>query len=217
VSTFATETDRPLVIIVDDDEPLCQSIEQLLQSVNIDAICFPSTRELLEADLPARPGCIILDVRMPGLSGLDFQRHLLSTGTTKPIIFLTAYSDVPMSVQAMKAGAIDFLTKPCRDQDLLAAVAAGIERDMAQQASAEIVRRHADRYATLTHRERQVLREVVNGRLSKQIAFDLGITEATVKLHRGNVMSKMQVLSVGELVRAWDVLAARTRETVEDF
>src|SRR5262249_23084010 len=151
-------------------------------SVGIDSACFASTRELLDTDLPDRPGCLILDVRMPGSSGLDLQNHLAVSGDAKPIIFLTGHGDIPMTVRAMKAGAVDFLTKPVRDQTLLDAVSAGIARDIDQRASARVVKQHAGRLATLTRRERQVLREVAHGRLNKQIAFDLGISEITVKL-----------------------------------
>jgi len=206
------ESERPLVMIVDDDAAVRSSLEELMLSVGIDAAGFGSTRELLEADLPQRPGCLVLDVRMPGLSGLDLQQHLAANGNAKPIVFLTGHGDIPMSVQAMKAGAIDFLTKPFRDQSLLDAVALGIERDLAQRADARIVGELTDRYASLTPRERQVLREVARGRLNKQIAFDLGISEVTVKLHRSGVMKKMQATTVGELIRAWDLLPAEQRD-----
>jgi FixJ family two-component response regulator len=166
----------------------------------------------MESALYERPGCLVLDVRLPGLSGLDFQRKLVSSGKTKPIVFLTGHADVPMSVEAMKAGAVDFLTKPVRDQSLLDAVRTGIERDAAQRAAAKLAQEHMERFETLTGRERQVLREVANGRLNKQIAFDLGISEVTVKLHRSNVMRKMNAGSVGNLIRAWEMLPASLRE-----
>jgi FixJ family two-component response regulator len=200
------EQDRPLVVIVDDDAAVRTSIEELMLSVGIDAAAFGSTRELLEAKLPERPGCMVLDVRMPGSSGLDLQQHLAAAGNAKPIIFLTGHGDIPMSVQAMKAGAIDFLTKPVRDQSLLDAVTLGIDRDLAQRAAARLTNLQADRYDTLSPRERQVLRQVAQGRLNKQIAFDLGISEVTVKLHRSSVMRKMAANTVGELIRAWDLL-----------
>lgn len=204
--------DRPLVLIVDDDAAVRAAIEELMLSVGIDAAGFGSTHELLEADLPDRPGCLILDVRMPGSSGLDLQQHLAASGNAKPIVFLTGHGDIPMTVQAMKAGAIDFLTKPVRDQSLLDAVTAGIERDIAQRADARLIKQQADRHATLTTRERQVLRQVAKGRLNKQIAYDLGISEVTVKLHRSSVMRKMAVATVGELIRAWDMLPEALRE-----
>jgi FixJ family two-component response regulator len=200
------DQDRPLVVIVDDDAAVRTSIEELMLSVGIDAAGFGSTRELLEAKLPERPGCLVLDVRMPGSSGLDLQQHLAAAGNAKPIIFLTGHGDIPMSVQAMKAGAIDFLTKPVRDQSLLDAVTLGIERDLAQRADAQVTKLQADRYGTLSPRERQVLRQVAQGRLNKQIAFDLGISEVTVKLHRSSVMRKMVANTVGELIRGWDLL-----------
>lgn len=208
-----TDEGPPLVVIVDDDEAVRTSLEELMLSVGIEATGFGSTRELLEADLPERPGCLVLDVRMPGSSGLDLQQHLATTGNPKPIVFLTGHGDIPMTVQAMKAGAIDFLTKPFRDQSLLDAVAAGIERDMAQRADARLVKEYADRHAMLTPRERQVLNLVAQGRLNKQVAFDLGITEVTVKLHRSSVMKKMAASTIGELIRIWNMLPASLRES----
>lgn len=206
------DLERPVVLIVDDDEAVRSALRELLFSVGLDATCFASTRELLDAELPPRPGCLILDVRMPGLSGLDLQQQLASSGNTKPIIFLTGHGDIPMTVKAMKAGAVDFLTKPVRDQALLDAVTAGIERDIVQRAEYQMVRLHLERLATLTPRERQVFREVAYGRVNKQIAFDLGISEITVKLHRGNVMRKMQAASVGQLIRTWEALPAGLRD-----
>jgi len=213
MTMLRVEDDRPLVVIVDDDSMVRSSLEELMLSVGIDATCFGSTREFLDAALPERPGCLVLDVRMPGSSGLDLQQHLAALGNTKPIIFLTGHGDIPMTVQAMKAGAVDFLTKPFRDQTLLDAVIAGVEQDRAQRADARIAKRLADRYATLTARERQVLQRIVLGRLNKQIAFELGVSEVTVKLHRSRVMKKMEAKSVFELIRAWDLLPAKLRET----
>jgi FixJ family two-component response regulator len=203
--------DRPLVLIVDDDEEIRSALRELLLSVGIDACCFGSTQELLRADLPERPGCLILDVRMPGASGLDLQQRLALNGNTRPIIFLTGHGDIAMTVQAMKAGAVDFLTKPVRDQTLLDAVAAAIEKDVSQRAAARRITQHAARFATLTPREREVLGEVARGRLNKQIAFDLGISEITVKLHRGNATRKLQATSVGDLIRIWEALPAELR------
>ena len=207
-----TDAERALVLIVDDDERVRLAIQELVQSVGLDAACFASTQELLKSEAYERPGCLVLDVRLPGLSGLDFQQYLNSSGKTKPIVFLSGHADVPMTVQAMKAGAVDFLTKPVRDQSLLDAVKAGIERDVVQRAAASVVQQHLERFGTLTARERQVLREVANGRLNKQIAFDLGISEVTVKLHRSNVMRKMNAGSVGDLIRAWEMLPTSIRE-----
>jgi FixJ family two-component response regulator len=202
-----------LVVVVDDDAAVRTSIEELLESVGIDATGFGSTREMLDADLLERPGCLVLDVRMPGSSGLDLQQHLAANGNAKPIVFLTGHGDIPMTVQAMKAGAVDFLTKPVRDQSLLDAIALGIERDIAQRADAQVVTTHVDRHTTLTARERQVMRLVASGRLNKQIAYELGITEVTVKLHRSSLMKKMHAQSVGELIRAWDLLPEHLRES----
>jgi FixJ family two-component response regulator len=206
------EAERPLVVIVDDDLEVRTALAELLLSVGVDAEPFASSRDWLESGLTDRPGCLILDVRMPGSSGLDLQHHLARSGHTKPIVFLTGHGDIPMTVQAMKAGAVDFLTKPVRDQTLLDAVTVAIDRDAAQRTEAAAVRRHLDLLATLTPRERQVLREVARGRLNKQIAFDLGISQITVKLHRSNVMRKMQAGSLGALIRAWEMLPADVRE-----
>ena len=212
ISKRGTDAGGALVLIVDDDERVRLAIQELVQSVGLDAACFASTQELLESEAYERPGCLVLDVRLPGLSGLDFQRQLNSSGKTKPIVFLTGYADVPMTVQAMKAGAVDFLTKPFRDQSLLDAIKDAIECDIARRAEETIVQQHLDRFDTLTARERQILREVANGRLNKQIAFDLGISDVTVKLHRSNVMRKMQVASVASLIRAWEMLPSGVRE-----
>jgi FixJ family two-component response regulator len=210
------ESEQPLVIIVDDDASVREALSELILSAGLQPACFASTGELLDADLLDSPGCLILDVRMPGASGLDLQHHLAQSGKPKPIIFLTGHGDIPMTVQAMKAGAVDFLTKPVRDQTLLDAVTAGVAMDAARRAKAVVVRRNVERFGTLTPREREVLREVARGRLNKQIAFDLGISEVTVKLHRGNVMRKMEAASIGELIRAWEILPAALREAGAD-
>ncbi|MDH2384503.1 response regulator transcription factor [Bradyrhizobium sp. CER78] len=205
------ESSQPLVIVVDDDAAVREALQELMHSAGMECTTFASTRALLDTDVLDRPGCLVLDVRMPESSGLDLQLHLTATGNSKPIVFLTGHGDIPMSVQAMKAGAIDFLTKPVRDQTLLDAVTAGIKRDLAQRAEAKVMRSNVDRLETLTPRERQVLHEVARGRVNKQIAFDLGISEVTVKLHRSNVMRKMQASSIGELVRIWEALPVPMR------
>jgi FixJ family two-component response regulator len=205
------EAEQPLVIIVDDDTSIREALSELILSAGFRPISFASTRELLDADILECPGCLILDVRMPGASGLHLQQHLAENGNPKPIIFLTGHGDIPMTVQAMKAGAVDFLTKPVRDQTLLDAVTAGIAMDAERRAAAAIARRNVERLETLTQREREVLYEVAHGRLNKQIAFDLGISEVTVKLHRSNVMHKMEAASIGELIRAWETLPAQLR------
>ncbi len=207
-----SEAEQPLVIIVDDDASVREALCELILSAGFQPACFASTGEFLDADLLDRPGCLILDVRMPGASGLDLQRHLARNANPKPIIFLTGHGDIPMTVQAMKAGAVDFLTKPVRDQTLLDAVATAISIDAARRAEAVVVKRNVERFETLTPREREVLHEVARGRVNKQIAFDLGISEVTVKLHRGNLMRKMAAASIGELFRAWGTLPAPMRE-----
>jgi FixJ family two-component response regulator len=217
IRTTASSTSRPregqpLVVIVDDDAAIREALHELLLSAGLQPASFASTRDLLDAGVLDRPGCLILDVRMPGASGLDLQHQLAASGNPKPIIFLTGHGDIPMTVQAMKSGAVDFLTKPVRDQTLLDAVTAAIEQDAAQRARACVVKGTVERLETLTPREREVLAGVARGRLNKQIAYDLGISEVTVKLHRGNVMRKMQVTSIGDLIRAWETLPAHVRE-----
>lgn len=194
-------SEDPVVYIVDDDISMRESLVDLFRSVRFDAEAFESPEAFLaKADL-SRPGCIVLDVRLPGVSGLDFQKQLEQAGSIHPIIFMTGYGDISMSVRAMKAGAVDFLAKPFRDQDILDSVLAAVERDAARRHE---IRRHdavTSRFATLTPREREVMESVVEGLMNKQIAYKLGISEITVKLHRGNVMRKMEVKSVAELVR----------------
>jgi FixJ family two-component response regulator len=211
LSTTLPSEIQPLVLIVDDEPSIREALHELILSAGMKAECFASTRELLNAEVLDQPGCLILDVRMPGAGGLDLQRQLAANGNTKPIIFLTGHGDIPMTVQAMKSGAVDFLTKPVRDQTLLDAIVAAIARDAAQRAKASIVRRAIERWETLTPREREVMAEVARGRLNKQIAFDLEISVVTVKLHRSNVMRKMQAASIGELIRAWEALPAEMR------
>jgi FixJ family two-component response regulator len=208
---YPPKEEPPLVVIVDDDAAIRNALRELMLSAGMQAACFASTRELIDADVLERPGCLILDVRMPGTSGLDLQRQLAISGNPKPIVFLTGHGDIPMTVQAMKSGAVDFLTKPVRDQTLLDAVVAAIQRDVAQRAKAEVVNCAVRRMQTLTPREREVMAAVARGRLNKQIAFDLGISEVTVKVHRGNVMRKMQAASVGELIRIWEALPGEMR------
>lgn len=205
-------TERPMVVIVDDEASIREALTELMSSAGFSAVSFSSTQALLETSVLDSPGCLILDVRMPGSSGLDLQRHLTASGNPKPIIFLTAHGDIPMTVQAMKAGAVDFLTKPVRDQTLIDAVNAAIELDAARRAEAAKIKSYVKRLQTLTPREREIMCEVARGRLNKQIAFDLGISEVTVKLHRGNLMRKMEVVSIGELIRAWEALPVGLRE-----
>jgi FixJ family two-component response regulator len=187
--------------VVDDDATIRESLDSLIRSVGLHVATFPSAREFLQHKLPGVPACLILDIRMPGKSGLDLQRELLGAERNIPIIFITAHGDIPMSVQAIKAGAIEFLTKPFRDQDLLDAIHQAIERDRAalgrEAELAELRRRHE----TLTPRESEVMKLVVGGMLNKQIAARLGTTQITVKIQRGSMMKKMKVASVAELVR----------------
>jgi FixJ family two-component response regulator len=211
-STGGALDNRPLVIIVDDDEAVREALAELMQSAGLETECFESPRELLTSNALESPGCLVLDVRMPGSSGLDLQTHLAKNGNPKPIVFLTGHGDIPMTVQAMKAGAINFLTKPVRDQTLLDAVIAAIEKDTILRAEAIVVKRNVDLVGTLTTRERQVLSRVAHGRLNKQIAFDLGISEVTVKLHRSNMMRKLKLRSVSELVRVWETLPVAVRD-----
>ncbi|MCM2458199.1 response regulator transcription factor [Rhizobium sp. CG4] len=211
----ARPSELPIVALVDDDAHVRQAMENLLCSVGIATVSFSSAREVIEATLPDRPGCFVLDVRMPGLSGLDLRDYLLKQGNHTPIIFLTAHGDIAMSVEAMKSGAFDFLTKPVRDQTFLDAVSRAINADSARRASEVNAQKHVTLYETLTPRERQVFRFAVEGRLNKQIGFELGISEVTVKLHRSNMMKKMQVITFNQLFNAWQSLPSHIREMIE--
>lgn len=199
-------SDGPLIIVVDDDIAIREAITDLVQSAGYETIAFGSTADLLGSDVLDSPGCLILDVRMPGASGLDLQRQLMRSGNPKPVIFLTGFGDIPMTVDAMKAGAVDFLIKPVRDQTLLDAITLALAKDTEQRAAAAERKRTLDLIDVLTPRELEVLRKVAKGRLNKQIAFDLGISEVTVKLHRSNAMRKMELRSLSELIRAWQFL-----------
>lgn len=203
--------DSPVTILVDDDAMVRDASEELLNSVGIDTMSFSSGQELLSAKLPDRPGCLVLDVRMPGLSGLDLQHLLATKGILTPIVFLTGHGDIAMSVQAMKAGAVDFLTKPVRDQTFLDAVSTAIANDVARRAASTESRKNVALYETLTPREREVLRLVVSGAMNKQIASDLGISEITVKLHRSNMMKKMNARSISHLFNVWQSLPVDSR------
>jgi len=194
------------VAIVDDDPEFRASVERLLRSVGLNARVFASIAEYLGSEPPDCPTCLILDIRLPGQSGLDFQRDLVAANAELPIIFITGHGDIPMTVQAMKRGAIEFLTKPFRDQDLLDAVYLGLERDRARREENESLGRLRARIDALTPRELSILTEVAQGRLNKQIAADMGITESTVKVHRCNMMRKMRLASFAELCRAADKL-----------
>jgi len=196
----------PIVFIIDDDRGMRQSIQDLVESVGLRAESFATGGEFLERKRTNDPSCLVLDVRLPQISGLDFQRQLAESGMKIPIIFVTAHGDVPMSVRALKSGAVEFLTKPFRDQDLLDAIQQALQRDRAERDRQAEIHDLQKRYGALTAREQQVMALVVSGMLNKQIASEIGASEATVKIHRGNVMHKMQAGSVVDLVRMADKL-----------
>jgi len=197
---------QPTIIIVDDDPGIRESLESLLRSVGHQVNTLASLPAFVKEGRPEGPSCLVLDVRLPGRSGLDFQRELSAANIHIPIIFITGYGDIPMSVQAIKGGAIEFLTKPFRDQDLLDAIQLGLTRDRAWLENEKVVAALRARFETLTPREREVMALVVIGRLNKQIAHDIGISEITVKVHRGQVMRKMKAASLPDLARMADKL-----------
>jgi FixJ family two-component response regulator len=193
-----------VVFVIDDDPSMRGALEDLVSSVGLEVNLFASPQEFLESERPDAPGCLVLDVRLPGMSGLTFQKELVRVGVTLPVIFITGHGDIPMSVRAMKAGAVEFLTKPFHDQELLDAIHAAIERDRDRRREQVLVTELRERYAALTERERQVMTLVVVGRANKQIAAELSLSEMTVKVHRGQVMRKMQAASLPALVRMAD-------------
>jgi FixJ family two-component response regulator len=197
---------HPIVFVVDDEPAICLSLKRLVKSVGLEAQTFTSAQEFLHAKRPDGPGCLVLDVRLPGLSGLDLQQELIDAKVDLPIVFITGHGDIPMSVQAMKAGAVEFLTKPFRDQDLIDAIEDGIEKSRAaQQERVKINEFHA-LYESLTPREREVFPLVAEGLLNKQIAAQLGASEKTIKVHRGQVMYKMKAESLAHLIRIGEKL-----------
>ena len=198
--------DAPIVYVVDDDPSLAAALESLFRSVGLKAQTFGSARAFLEADRPDRPGCLVLDVRLPGTSGLDFQQQLAELGIALPAVVMTGHGDIPMTVRAMKAGAIDFLAKPFRDQDMLDAVATAIARDRDRRARAAEADGVRTRFTTLSPRERQVMALVTAGRLNKQVAGELCLSEITVKIHRGAAMRKMGARTLPDLVRMAEAL-----------
>lgn len=195
----AVPDSKACVVVIDDDLEFRESLGRLLRAAGLASRMFASIADFLDSELPDGPTCLVLDVRLPGQSGLDFQRDLALAGVRLPIVFMTAYGDIPMTVQAMKGGAIEFLTKPFRDQDLLDAVNVGLVRDHARREDDQTLRALKARFKVLTPRERAILFQVAKGRLNKQIAGDMGITETTVKVHRSNMMRKVKAASLAEL------------------
>jgi FixJ family two-component response regulator len=196
----------PTVLVIDDDPDLRTSVERLLRSLGINVQLFGSISDFLKSGPPDCPTCLVLDIRLPGQSGLDFQRELAAANREIPIIFITGHGDIPMSVQAMKRGAIEFLTKPFRDQDLLDAIQLGLSHDRARRENEKELAALRERFGSLSLREREIVVQVARGRLSKQIAHDIGIAESTVKVHRSKAMQKMQARSLPELGRMADKL-----------
>jgi FixJ family two-component response regulator len=197
---------EPVVLIVDDDDVVRSSLDSLLRSVGMQARLFRSTSEFLQKPIPDAPCCLVLDVRLPGTSGLDFQTDLEKAGIRVPIVFITGYGDIPMTVKAMKAGAVEFLAKPFGDGEFLDAVRAAIQKDFRERAANKWVEKIKKGFLTLTPREKEVIVLVTSGLMNKQIAARLGVTEITVKVHRGNVMRKMGAKSLAELIRMSDAL-----------
>jgi FixJ family two-component response regulator len=196
----------PVVVVIDDDPAICEALEGLLESVGLQSRTFGSVRDYLAKPVPVPLGCMVLDVRLPGRSGLEYLDDLNKEACPLPVVFISGHADVPMSVRAMKAGAVEFLTKPVRPQDLLEAIQAAISKDRRRRFAAQQQEELACCYASLTAREREVVEQIVKGRLNKQIAGDLGLTEGTVKIHRSNAMRKMKAGSLVDLVRSVDQL-----------
>jgi len=206
LTNLAPTDAEPLVIVVDDDASLREALSSLFRSVGLQVQLFASAAELLTAKLPDAPRCLVLDIRLPGVSGLDFQGQLARSDIDMPIIFMTGHGDIPMTVRAMKAGAVDFLTKPFRDQDMLDAVATAIKIDRERRNSLQAVSNVQNLYETLTAREKQVMALVTSGLMNKQVAAEVGLSEITVKIHRGHVMRKMGVRTLADLVRMAETL-----------
>ncbi|MGI9482054.1 MAG: response regulator transcription factor [Hyphomicrobiales bacterium] len=204
-----TDTPRdetPVVFIVDDDESLGEAMRSLFRSIGLKVVVFNNAADFLSQKLPDAPSCLVLDVRLPGVSGLDFQRELAEANIDVPIVFMTGHGDIPMTVRAMKAGAVEFLTKPFREQDMLDAVQAALTRDKERRESEQSLSGLKAKFSTLTPREQEVMVLVAAGLMNKQIAGDLGVSEITIKVHRGNVTRKMGARSLADLVRMADAL-----------
>ncbi len=204
--------ETPVVHIIDDDASLRGALDSLFRSTGQATRLYESVSAFLDTELPDAPGCLVLDVRMPGMSGLDFQQKLEELGVRLPVVFMTGHGDIPMSVRAMKAGAVDFLAKPFRDQEMLDAVAAALDRDRAQRAEGGKLDTLKAAYATLSPRERQVMALVAAGKMNKQVAGDLSLSEITVKIHRGAAMRKMGAKTLADLVRMAEALALRPEQ-----
>ena len=202
-----------MVFVIDDDPGVRQALQSLLRSVGLQAHTFSSAAEFLAGKVPDVPSCLVLDVRLPGVSGLDFQAELAKAKIQTPIIFITGHGDIPMTVRAMKAGAVEFLPKPFRDQDLLDAVQVGLERDRARRSGDEAKSKLAANFQSLTSREQQVIALVTSGLMNKQVAAEIGVSEITVKVHRGNIMRKMGAKSLADLVRMADALGIRRQKS----
>ena len=207
-SPEAASAKEPIVFIVDDDASMRRALANLFQSVGLKVEVFGSAPEMLRSKLPDVPSCLVLDIRLPGLSGLDFQTELTKANVRMPIIFMTGHGDIPMTVKAMKSGAVDFLTKPFRDQDMLDAVVTAVERDRQRRESDKVLANLQTLLETLTSRERQILALVSSGLMNKQIAAELGLAEITVKIHRGHIMKKMGAKTLVDLVKKAETLGA---------
>jgi len=197
---------RAVVHVVDDDASLCAALECLFESVGLDTLTYGAARDFLNASLADQPGCIVIDIRLPDMSGLEFQAQLTQVGVHLPVIMMTGYGDIPMTVRAMKRGAMDFLSKPFRDQDMLEAVMAAIERNRQRRTADDNASQVRQRFGTLTPREQQVMMLVTTGKMNKQVAGELGVSEITAKIHRGAAMRKMGARTLADLVRMADVV-----------
>ena len=197
---------RAVVHVVDDDASLCAALECLFESVGLDTLTYGAARDFLNASLADQPGCIVIDIRLPDMSGLEFQAKLTQVGVRLPVIMMTGYGDIPMTVRAMKRGAVDFLPKPFRDQDMLDAVMVAIERDRQRRTADDNASQVRQRFGTLTPREQQVMMLVTTGKMNKQVAGELGVSEITAKIHRGAAMRKMGARTLADLVRMADVV-----------